>query len=73
MVDGVEEYNLDCPEGISPDEARMLVNEITSNPNIKPHLTEWIGAIVSLPRTLGDQNVAAQRAIELITGEINAR
>lgn len=68
-----QDLNINCPEGIPADEARTLVSEITSNPELKLHLTEWIGAIVSLPRTLGDQNVAAQRAIELITGEINAR
>ncbi len=73
IVDGIEKYNLDCPEGVSTDEARLLVNDIVNNSNIKPHLTEWIGAIVSLPKTLGDQNIAAQKAIDLITTEIEAR
>jgi hypothetical protein len=71
LVDGTEKYNLDCPEGISSDEARSLVNQIISDPNIKPHLTEWIGAILSL--TLGDQNIAARKAVALINDEIEAR
>ena len=73
LVDGVEEYVLDCPEGISQDEARMVVNQITNDPGIKRHLTEWVGAIVSLPQTLGDQNLAAQRSIDLIGEEIERR
>ena len=66
LVDGIEEYVLNCPEGVSPETARELVYEITANPDIEPHLTEWIGAIVSLPQTLGDQNAAAQRAVDVI-------
>lgn len=73
LVDGVEEYVLDCPEGISPDEARMVVNEIINDPGIKRHLTEWVGAIVSLPLTLGNQNLAARRAVDLISEEIERR
>jgi hypothetical protein len=73
LVDGVEEYVLDCPEGISPNVARMIVNEIINDPGIERHLTEWVGAIVSLPQTLDDQNLAAQRAIDLISEEIERR
>jgi hypothetical protein len=73
LVDGVERYVLDCPEGVSPDEARLAVNRIINDPGIKGHLTEWVGAIVSLPQTLGDQNLAAREAIELISEEIARR
>ena len=73
LVDGIEEYVLDCPEGISPDAATMIVNEIIDDPSIKRHLTEWVGAIVSLPQTLGDQNLAARRAVDLISEEIDRR
>jgi hypothetical protein len=73
LVDGFEEYVLDCPDGVSPDEARMVVNEIINDPVIERHLTEWVGATVSLAQTLGDQNLAAQRAIDLISEEIESR
>ena len=73
LVDGVEQYVLDCPEGISPDAARMIVNEIVNDPSVERHLTEWVGAIVSLPQTLGDQNLAARRAADLISKEIERR
>ena len=73
LVDGIEEYVLDCPEGISPDESRMTVNAIIDDPGIERHLTEWLGAIVSLPQTLGDQNLAAQRAVDLISEVIERR
>ena len=73
LVDGIEEYVLNCPEGVSPETARELVYEITANPDIEPHLTEWIGAIVSLPQTLGDQNAAAQRAVDVIDRELERR
>ncbi len=73
LVNGIEQYNLDCPEGISNDDAKGLVNEVVSNPNIKPHLTEWIGQIVSLPQTLGDQNAAAQHAVDIINEELERR
>ncbi|WOJ93806.1 hypothetical protein R0135_01235 [Congregibacter variabilis] len=73
LVDGIEKYNLNCPEGIPPGEATMLVNEVIDDPSIERHLTEWVGAIVSLPLTLRDQNLAAQRAVDLISEEIERR
>jgi hypothetical protein len=73
LKDGKEIYILDCPPGMPADEAMLLVAEVLDNPNIKPHLTEWIGAIVSLPQTLGDQNIAGQEAIDLITKELETR
>jgi hypothetical protein len=73
LVDGVEEYILDCPEGISPDDATAVVEEILNDPGIRRHLTEWVGAIVSLPQTLGDQKRVAQRALDLVTLEIGKR
>ena len=73
LVDGMEEYRLDCPEGMSAVEAKQLVNEIVNNPNIKLHLTEWTGSIVSLPDTMGQQNDAAQKAIDLIDAGLEKR
>jgi len=73
LVDCVEEYVLDCPEGIPPDEARMVANDILNAPGIEGHLTEWVGAIVSLPQTLGDQSRVARRAVDLIDLEIETR
>ncbi len=73
LVNGVETYNLECPRGIPVEDAKRLVNEVVSNPDIKPHLTEWIGQIVSLPQTLGDQNAAAQKAVDLIIRELKDR
>ncbi|GAA0853942.1 hypothetical protein [Aliiglaciecola litoralis] len=71
--DGVEIYNLQCPEGLSNHAAKLLVNEVSNNANIKPHLTEWVGAIVSLPNALVDQNKTAQKAIDLINQELETR
>ena len=73
FIDGVERYILDCPPGMTTKEANLLVKQIVNNPNIKLHLTEWIGAIVSWPKTLGDQNIEAQKAVDLINKEIEAR
>jgi len=73
LVNGIEVYILDCPEGMSVDGAKQLVSEIVNNQNIKPHLTQWIGSIVSLPDTLGNQNNAAQKAIDLIDEELEGR
>lgn len=73
LVDGMEEYRLDCPEGMSAVKAKQLVNEIVNNPNIKLHLTEWTGSIVSLPDTMEQQNDAAQKAIDLIDAELETR
>ena len=73
LIGGIEEYRLDCPEGVSADEAKQLVSEIVNNPNIKLHLTEWTGSIVSIPDTMGQQNDAAQKAIDLIDEELERR
>lgn len=72
-MDEVEEYAFDCPEGLSPAGAWTIVQEIVNDPGIERHLTEWVGAILSLPQTLGDQNRAARRAVDLITEEIGKR
>ncbi|MCB1603719.1 MAG: hypothetical protein R3F25_08835 [Gammaproteobacteria bacterium] len=73
LKDGIEKYNLNCPKGISDEESKSLVTEIIENPGIRPNLTEWTGAIVSLPTTLGEQNVAARKAIDLIDEELRHR
>ncbi|HPI96586.1 MAG TPA: hypothetical protein PLX38_10245, partial [Gammaproteobacteria bacterium] len=73
LKDGIEKYNLNCPKGISDEESKSLVTEIIVNPGIRPNLTEWTGAIVSLPATLGEQNVAARKAIDLIDEELRHR
>jgi hypothetical protein len=73
LIDGLEKYIIDCPKGISDEVAKAIVNRIITNPNIKPYLTEWISGIVSLPSVLGDQNIAAQKAIDLINQELERR
>ena len=73
LVDGIEKYIIDCPKGIADEEAQIIVDRIIGNPNIKPQLTRWVGEIVSLPATLGDQNVAANKAIILIKQELERR
>ena len=70
---GLETYVLECPKGISDAEAKRLADGIIGNPNIKPHLTQWMGQVVSLSQTLGSQNKAAQVAIDIITQELEAR
>ncbi|MEP3653978.1 MAG: hypothetical protein ABJO36_03695 [Litorimonas sp.] len=73
IKNGLETYVLDCPEGISDAEAKSLVDEIVGNPNIKPHLTQWMGQVVSLSQTLGAQNKAAQEAIDIVKQELERR
>ena len=73
LDNGIETYSLDCSSSVSMDEARIIVDRILRNQNVRPHLTEWIGAIVSLPDTLGNQNKAAQKAISLIDKELERR
>lgn len=73
FVDGIEKYILDCPKGLTPKEAKLIVELIVNNSNLKPHLTEWIGNISLLPITLGDQNIYAQRAIDLVYQELENR
>ncbi len=73
LVDGLENYILDCPKGISDEEAKAIIEKIISNPNIKPYLTLWVSGIVSLPTVLGNQNMAAQKAIDLINQELERR
>lgn len=73
IKNGLETYVLDCPKGISDVEARGLVDRIVGNPNIKPHLTQWMGQVVSLSQTLGAQNKAAQEAVDIINQELERR
>ncbi len=73
LIDGIEEYDLNCPKGISDVESKEIVQQILKDPGIKPHLTEWIGNILSLPLTLGDQNKGAQRAVDIINQELESR
>lgn len=73
LVDGIEAYNLDCPEGVAQSDAKTMIGAVADSPGPQRHLTEWIGAIVSLPTTLGDQNKAAQQAIDLIELDIQSR
>ncbi len=49
------------------------MEKIIENPGIEPHLTEWIGLMSSNPSALGQQNVAAERAIEIIDAELERR
>lgn len=73
LADGIEKYDLNCPKGISDEESKKLVQQILNDPEIKPHLTEWVGNILSLPFTLGDQNNGAKRAVTIINQELESR
>ena len=73
LIDGLENYILDCPKGISDEEAQTIIDRILTKPTIRPYLTSWISGIVSLPTVLGDQNIAAQNAINLINQELESR
>jgi len=73
LVDGIEKYILNCPKSIADEEAQIIVDVIIGNPKIKPLLTKWVGDIVALPVVLGNQNVAANKAIILIKQELERR
>ncbi len=73
LVNGIEYYVLDCPKGISDDKALKIVEEIISNKNIKPYLTDWAGHIVSVPDTIINQNISAQLVIDSIDAELKNR
>jgi hypothetical protein len=73
VTGGAETYVLDCPKGVADDVAARAVDEIVNNPDIRPHLTEWTGHIVSTPPDLGKQNEAAELAIAAIDRELERR
>lgn len=73
LEDGAEFYALDCPKGVGDDVAAQAVDKIVKNPEIEPHLTEWIGIMSSTPSDLGEQNKAAERAIATIDAELERR
>jgi len=73
QVDGAEIYETDCPSGPGDDLVSNTVDAIVQHPDIKPHLTEWAGAIISAPESLGSQNSTALRAIRKIEEELERR
>jgi hypothetical protein len=70
LDDGAEYYVLDCPKGVADDVAARAVERIAKDPTLQPHLTEWIGLLAFTPSDLGEQNEAAQRAIDAIDAEL---
>lgn len=73
IIDGVETYKLDCAKGATDAIALKAVEEIAQNPEIKPHLTEWISGATLLPISLSSQNVTTERAIAAIDAELGRR
>ena len=73
VVEGVETYNLNCPKGIADDLALKLVEAISLNPEIKPHLTQWFSLSVLISTSLKGQNIATERAIAEIDAELERR
>ncbi len=70
LKDGAETYSLDCPKGVADATSEQIVDKILANPEIEPHLTEWIGINSSTPPDLAKQNEAARRAIMAIDKEL---
>jgi len=72
-LNGLEYYVLDCPKGVADDLTSQTVENIVGNSEIKPTLTGWTSTIISAPKDLGDQNIAAQLAISIIDVELEHR
>jgi hypothetical protein len=53
-LNGLESYNLDCPKGVADAFTSQTVENVVSNSEIIPHLTQWTSSIISAPTTLGD-------------------
>jgi len=73
LVDGYESYVLDCPEGISNEEAASAVAGIAGHPQIEMFLTEWAGDVAAVPGDLNAQVQAGTRAIATIDNELAGR
>ncbi|WDI32190.1 hypothetical protein PUV54_03160 [Hyphococcus flavus] len=73
LDNGAETYVLDCPRGVSREMSAAAVNKIINNPDIELFLTEWTGLMWSTPSGLGEQNTAAQTALDAIEAELEKR
>ncbi|GAA0852362.1 hypothetical protein [Aliiglaciecola litoralis] len=72
-VRGVETYSLDCPEGVSNEDAFQIIKSIISHPDIKLHLTEWASNLATVPDEFAEQNIDALEAIAAIDAELQRR
>lgn len=70
---GVETYDLNCPKGVADDIALKTIEAIAGNPEIKPHLTQWVSTVIFIPITLRGQNITAEHAIATIDAELERR
>ena len=73
LEDGAETYVLDCPKGISDAASARAVGKIAATPDIGLLLTEWAGLHSATPADLEDQNMAAERALDMIEAELERR
>jgi hypothetical protein len=73
VIEGIETYSLNCPKGITDDQALALVESITQNPEIKPYLTQWFSLTVLISKSLKGQNLALERAMVEIDTELERR
>ena len=73
LLDGVENYDVNCPKGVADDIALKAVEDILQNTEIKPHLTQWISMTTVVPIALINQNDRAEQAIAAIDAELERR
>ena len=73
MQGGIETLKLNCPLGISNEQAARIVAAVAANPQIVPTLTEWTGFLTPVPRMLEDDVSAGERAIAAIDQELAGR
>ncbi|RIJ23405.1 hypothetical protein D1224_03810 [Henriciella barbarensis] len=73
LEDGAETYVLDCAKGISDAASARAVGKIADTPDIALLLTEWAGLHSATPADLEDQNMAAERALDMIEAELERR
>lgn len=73
LDDGAETYVLDCPNGLSEEDAGKIIERIRSTPEVESYLTEWVGLMWSTPADLRVQNEAAEHALHTIRTELDSR
>jgi len=70
---GDESLALDCPLGVSNEEAAHVIAVIAAAPQTLGTLTEWTGFLTPVPRLLESEEMAGEKAINEIRRELQDR
>jgi hypothetical protein len=61
---------MQCVAVVPPGEAAAVVSVTAAYPRIRESLAQWAGLLSAAPKSLGDQDRAGMRAIEVINEEL---